>query len=324
MRNLHLESAIWHLFSSTDFFDAAADECEETMRWFGTLAVSRAVVSLGRNNQIYDTFRGLARDFRRGSDLARLGDYQLVWQTASYVSSDVRGTLEQPLHSWMTAAEYDEFENIRLGRVMKYAGLIESAISNAIVKGQSFLHPNPDCPERRNDDDGFPGDEIVRWYEDYVRHFKDSLACVLPDPLPEYRIDTSITCQTGDEVPLTGVWYPATGLENHSLTFAIKGFRMQPAFRVTKTKEELKAEGVLCPIAETVAVATGWHPVIPSVPQPDAAKELRAKEGERCPKAGIWQPTDPGAAQRSYEAGETMAGLKSAFGFTVWQWMADR
>lgn len=324
MRNLNLEAAVWYLFASADFFEAAARECEETMGWFGALAITREVANFGRNNQIFDTFRTFARDFRRGAELARLGDYQTIWRTARNVSSDVRGMLEQPLHSWMTAAEYAELENIRIGGVMKYAGRIECAINNAMVKGQSFYYPNPDCPERRNDDDGYPGDDIVRWYDDYVRHFKKPLVCVLPDPLPEYRIDTSVTCQTGDEVPWTGVWYPGTGLEKHSLTFAIKGFRMQPAFRVTKTKEELKAQGVVSPTPETVAVATSWHPVVPSVPQPEPTKDLWAKEGERCPKAGIWQPTDPGAAQRNYEAGETMASLKSAFGYTVWRWIADR
>jgi hypothetical protein len=77
------------------------------------------------------------------------------------------------------------------------------------------------------------------------------------------------------------VWYPATGLEKHSLTFAIKGLRMQPVFRVVKTVEELKRESddaiVTCP--ETVAVATTWHPVIPSGRSADTTHELQAKPG---------------------------------------------
>lgn len=323
MRNLHLEAAIWYLFTSTDFFEAAARECEETMAWFGSLAVSRKVANFGRNNQVFDTFKKFARDFQRGAELAQLGDYQLVWETAGSVPGDVRGMIEQPLHSWMTDAEYEEFENVRLRRLMKYAGRIESAINNAMVKGHSFYHPNPDCPERRDDDDGYPGNEIVRWYDDYVRCFK-KLVCTFPDPRHEYRIDTSVSCQTGEEVPWTGVWYPATGLEEHSLTFAIRGLRMQPAFRVTKTREERKAEGILCPTAETVAIATTWHPVIPAGAPPETKKNLWSKAGEPCPKGGIWQPTDPGAVQRSYAAGETMANLGSAIGLTVWRWVADR
>jgi hypothetical protein len=324
MRNLHLEASIWNLFTSTDFFEAAARECEQTMEWFGTLAISQQVADFGRNNQIFDTFKALARDFRRGAELARLGDYRSVWDTARCVRGDARGMMEQPLHSWMTEAEYQEFTDIRISRLMTYARQITRALNNAMVKGESFFDPDPNCPERRDDDDGFPGDEIVKIYHSNFIWYKEPSSWKLPDPLPEYVVDRSITCRTGDEVPWTGVWYPDTGLERHSLTFAMKGLRMQPAFRVTKTKEELKAEGVSIPTAETVAVATTWHPVIPSGRQAEQDKELWAKAGEPCPKAGIWQPTDPGAAQRTYEAGETMASLRSAYGLTVWRWVADR
>jgi hypothetical protein len=324
MRNLHLEAAIWNLFTSTEFFEAAARECEETMEWFGTLAISRQVASFGRNNQIFDAFKTLARDFRRGAELARLGDYQLIWDTARCLNGDVRGMMEQPLHSWMTEAEYQVFSHVRISRLLTYAGKIERALNNAMVKGESFFNPNPDCPERRDDDDGFPGDDIVCRYNSYINWNHGRPFPKLLDPLAAYVIDTSIACRTGDEVPWTGVWYPNSGLDKYSLTFAIKGLRMQPAFRITKTKEELKGEGVLFPTAETVAVAATWHPVIISGRQAEPDKELWAKAGESCPKAGMWQPTDPGAPQRRYEAGETMTQLQSAHGLTVWRWAADR
>lgn len=300
MRNLQLEAAIWYLYTSTEFFDATARECEDTMEWFGKLAISRQVANFGRNSQIFDQFETMAHDFRQGAKLARFGDYHSIWDTARGVRGDVRGMIEQPLHSWMTEGH------------------------NAMVGAESFFNPDPDCPERRNDDDGFPGDEIVEWYEEYLDRYREPFFWKLPDPLPEYVVDTSIACPTGDEVPWTGVWYPSTGLEQHSLTFAIKGLRMQPAYQVTKTTEELEAEGVLLATPETVAVAATWHPVIPATSQAKAIEELWSKAGEPCPKAGIWQPTDPGAAPRTYMAGETMANLGSAFGLTVWRWIADR
>lgn len=322
MRNLQLEAAIWHLFTSIEFFEAAAYECEEIMDWFGTLAISRNVANFGRNNQIFDKFKKLAGDFRRGAEMAKLGDYKLIWTTARSVRGDVRGMLEQPLHSWMTKSEYEEFESVRINCLMKYAGRIDSALNNALVGAESFYKPDPNFPERSNDDDGYPGDEIVEWYEDYIGFSKKRVVCAVPDPLLEYVADMKICCRTGNEVPWTGIWYPDTGLERHSLTFAIKGLKMQPAFRVIKTKEELTADGILMPYAKTVAVETTWHPLIPSDRFIDT--ELRAKAGEPCPKAGIWQPMDSGAAQRSYEAGETMGNLGSAYGITVWRWMAER
>jgi len=91
------------------------------MAWFGTLAISRNVVDFGRNNQIYDKFKQRARDFRRGAELAKLGDHTLIWKIASYISSDVRGMMEQPLHSWMNQVEFREFESVRIGRQQNYA-----------------------------------------------------------------------------------------------------------------------------------------------------------------------------------------------------------
>jgi hypothetical protein len=326
MRNLHLEAAIWNLFTSPPFLRAAAKECEETTRWFGTLAISRQVVNFGRNNQIFDAIKDLARDFNRGAELAELSDYKLVWDASRSIRGHVRGMLEQPLHSWMSEAEYREFEDVRLDALMTYAHKIESALNNAMVGGESFYHPNPSCPERSNDDDGYPGEDIIKWHNDYVKYLKTPLICTIPDPLPEYMIDKAIACQTGDEVPWTGVWYPATGLERHSLTFAIKGMRMQPVFKVIKTTEELRTDECMFPAPETLAVATTWHPVIPTgrTVDTDTNQELRAKAGQPCPKAGIWQPMEPGASSRYYGANEPMANLGSAYGITVWRWMSDR
>jgi len=324
MRNLHLEAALWKLFTSTEFFEAAARECDDTTAWFGSLAVARQTANFGRNNQIFDTFKTLARDFRRGAELARLGDYKLIWDTARYFRGDVRGIMEQPLHSWMTQAEYEEFKNVRISRVTNYSSYITLALHNAFWGADSFLDPDPDCPERSNDDDGFPGDRIAVVYQHHLEWYKEKAFWKLPDPLPEYAVDKSIACKTGDEVPWTGVWYPATGLDRHSLTFAIKGLRMQPVYRVIKTPEELRTAEDMFPSPETVAVATTWHPVKPTGRHIDPHADQRAKAGQPCPKAGLWQPLELGVGPRLYAEGETMADLKSAYGFTVWAWIADR
>lgn len=323
MRNMNKEAAIWNLFVSAGFIEAAARESEETMRWFGGEAVEGQVVNFGRNNQIYDVFKTLARDLRRGAELAALGDYKLLRSTANCFSGDVRGMMDQPLHSWMSDAEYHEFFNVRIGRIFAYTSQITQAIDNAMIKGTSFFHPNPRCPERANDDDGFAGDEVGKIFDAYVGVYERQ-GVKLPDPLPAYQIDRSVACRTGDEVPWTGVWYPDTGLEQHSLTFAIKGLRMQPVFRVTKTKAEMRAEGILCGGPETVAVATTWHPLIPTNRPAASSDELWAKAGAPCPRAGIWQAANPGSSPRTYEAGEAMLHLGSAYGLTVWRWVGER
>lgn len=324
MRNLQLEAAIWNLFSSFDFFEAAASECESIMEWFGSLAISRKVPNFGRNNQIYDNFKKRAHDFRRGAELARLGDYKFIWDISDCIRGDVRGLMEQPLHSWMTEAEYQEFSGLKISGLLSSASQITRVLNNAMVGADVFFDPDPDYPEGSNEDGGFPDAEIVKWYRSELDWHSGRLRCDLPDPLAEYVIDKSVACKTGDEVPWTGVWYPATGLERHSLTFAIKGLRMQPVYRVVKTSEELSTDDWKFPRPQTVAVATTWHPLITSVQAAVQTEELRAKAGEPCPRTGIWQPMEPGAAQRHYMVGETMVDLKSAYGITVWRWMTDR
>lgn len=326
MRNLHLEAAIWEFFSSPEFFEAAADEFEETMAWFGNLAVSRDTANFGRNNQIFDKFRQRANDFRRGAQLARHGDYEFIWNISECIGGDARGMMEQPLHSWMTDAEYREFSGRRLSRLLAYASSITRALNNAFVGADSFFDPDAEWPEGSNDDGGFPGDKIVKAYQSYTSLHDKRTFKILPNPLPEYVIDRSVVCRTGEEVPWTGVWYPSVGLEAHSLTFAIEGLRMQPVYQITKTVEEREREsgGAIFSSPETVAIATSWHPVMLSGRHIEIDHELRAKAGEPCPKAGVWQPMEPGAAQRVYNADETMANLESAYGITVWYWVAER
>lgn len=324
MRDMNLEASIWYLFASKNFFEAAACECEGIMEWFGKLAVAKGVSDFGRNNQVFDKFKAIARDFRRGAELAELDDYKFIWEIAGSVRGHVRGIMEQPLHGWMTQAEYQEFSSLKISRLMTYAGQIERVLNNGMIKGESFFNPSPECPERADDDDGFPGEEIIKSYRWNKDRYKFLSSWNLPDPLPEYVIDRSVACKTGDEVPWTGVWYPETGLERHSLTFAIKGLKMQPAFRIIKTKEELKAEGAYLPSTETVAVATTWYPVMPSARPARKDVDLMSKAGETCPKTGVWQAADVNELERTIEAGDRMPSLGSAYGLTVWRWLRER
>jgi hypothetical protein len=277
MRNFHLEASIWYLVTSTAFFEAAARECEGIVDWQVSLATSRPGPKFSPNNELVDKFKKRAREFRRGAELARFGDYRFVWDIAGWTRSDVRGMIEQAPNGWMDLAQYREFSGRRFERLEACARLIERALNNAMVAAESFFHPNPDCPERSNDDDGYPGDSIVGWYNDLLAYYKEPLFPKLLDSPPVYVIDSSITCRTGDEVPWTGVWYPCTGLERHSLTFSVKGLRMQPVYRVVKTTEELSTEDYMFPPPETVAVATTWHPVVLVGGEIEANEEQRSK-----------------------------------------------
>lgn len=322
MRNLNLEAAIWYFFTAPEFFELAAKECEDTMEWFGNLAIARGVVNYGRNNQVHDAFKKAARNFRRGAEFARLGDYKLVYDAAWSIASDIRGMMEQPFRSWMTEAEYEEFQSKYISNILTYKAEIIHSIGNAESGMRRFLISDPEDFDIRDRDEGFANDEVMSVYEFAIHEKK--MPWQLPNPLPHYAINRSISCKTGDEVPWSGVWYPETGLERHSLTFAVKGWRMQPVYEVAKTFEELRKEqnNPWISTNETKAVATTWHPVIP-LPQLLQANDgiLRIKAGEPCPQTGVWQSMDIKGEKRSFKQGDVMPDLASAYGFTVWQYV---
>ena len=54
---------------------------------------------------------------------------------------------------------------------------------------------------------------------------------------------------------------------------------------------------------------------------PAEARELRAKAGEPCPRAGKWESIDQPSQTRTYALGEPMLGLASAYGLTVWRYI---
>jgi hypothetical protein len=190
MRNLQLEAAIWNLFTSVDFFESAAQECERIMEWFGTLAISRNVSNFGRNNQIYDKFKKRAQEFRRGAELARLGDYKMIWDVSDCIRGDVRGMMEQPLQSWMTETEYKEFSGTKINLLLAFASQITSALNNAMTGADSFFDSDQDSLGRSNDDDGFPGDEIVETYKSEIEWYEGQLRNRQVHRLPYRRRST--------------------------------------------------------------------------------------------------------------------------------------
>jgi hypothetical protein len=122
------------------------------------------VANFARNNQVYDTFKGLARDLMRGAELTRPGDYKVVWDICYSIYGDFRGMLEQPMHSWMSDAEYKELHGVRISRILAYTSQISHALTNAYVDAAGFFDDEPDFAGRRNDDNGFPDTEIVETY----------------------------------------------------------------------------------------------------------------------------------------------------------------
>ena len=141
----------------------------------------------------------------------------------------------------------------------------------------------------------------------------------IPIPTPQFDIDYSRACKTGETVPWTGVWYPETGLDRYSLAFAIKGQPMQPAYHVDRTAEDARQEAIAQGLDLTIddyddvevtrAVPTTWHPLVASTKSVHARPptgRLRAERNEIVPKTGWWHSIarPNGQALHYFEAGQ--------------------
>ena len=63
-------------------------------------------------------------------------------------------------------------------------------------------------------------------------------------------------------------------------------------------------------------VQTHYTPPDSAAPE---SNELRARAGELCPKAGLWESMDIPSQTRQYQQNDIMSDLGSAYGLTVWR-----
>lgn len=147
-----------------------------------------------------------------------------------------------------------------------------------------------------------------------------------PPTWPTYRLNPQVTVKSGDRVPQTGIYLP--DVDHGFPTLLIKsddemvGEANEASVVIDPAVSEQKGyRPTLWTLVERVADTSDT----PAVAAPLHAEDepLRARAGQPCPKAGVWQPQDVNAVERAYQAGEIMADLGSAYGFTVWQWVRD-
>lgn len=324
-RDLNLEASLWYFFTSPEFYEMAAKECEDLRDMFSGAAKVHGKTTYKRNGQIHDAFNTAARNFKRGAGFARLEEYNVIYDAAGSVQSDIRGMTQWSSPDvWMDDAEREAFHR-GTGRVLVYHELIQHSLANGLKGGAKYISPTNVYKDR---DNGFRDSSIISKFAFYNTYY--DFGWQVPSPLPQYKVDKSISVKTTELCPITGAWYPVVGLERHSLVFGIKGYPMPAAFFCDKTMEELSAESkdgeVFTSDIETIAVDTTWHPVKLVEPANDSEtpiKLMRCNGGEPCPGNGYWwTPAKPGAG-REFKQGEIMPKFQSDYGATIWQWSSD-
>src|SRR5690606_12290667 len=112
---------------------------------FSGAAVAHGKTTYKRNGQIYDAFNAAARNFKRGVDFAKLDEYNVIYEAAGNVQSDIRGMTQWSSPDvWMDDTERKAF--IRgTGRVLAHHHFIRHALFNGLKGGAAYMdEDNPD------------------------------------------------------------------------------------------------------------------------------------------------------------------------------------
>lgn len=330
-RDMNKEAWLWYHLTSVEFALAARQAMQDFLTYYIEIAGLKDSWGAGRTDQIAQYMARFVRDYDAAIEIMKHGEYEPIWELTHAIRGAWSGISHSVLPlSCLSKEEQKVFDKIST-RTDVFASEIRMALNNALTAGAAFLDQSPEDDEVANRDDGSICEGILLTLpllEEY------GYSVEIPSPTPQYDIDYSRSCKSGETVPWTGVWYPETGLNRYSLAFAIKGQPMQPAYHLDKTYEEAEQAAIeqgLDPAEDdyevgpiTQAVPTTWHPLIASAKishdQPPSDR-TRAEPNELVPKTGWWHsPAKPkGQALHYFEAGQRFPDIRSTnYGSVIW------
>jgi hypothetical protein len=314
-RNLSQEAHLWYTISSPDYIAQAKGKLQ------AAADVMRAQVEPHPFIKDYapvpywgGVIEDLLSRFDNAQEILKHGEFDPMQRWAGRLMDIPRGFQESNMN-WMSDA----------GRFMELLNDAYSICDDFLMAvAMSERYSDADYKNGAADwhiempaDIGYEGNGIARYVE-------PAIFSTLPETIPEYAPDTSVSCKTGDIVPWTGVWVPSTGMGTAALAFARKNVQiMQPAYEIASRDEDGYATFTL--------VDCLWHPVKPTgrmIDHPAITKakyvndqgRLRCEAGQPCPQAGYWFTPALAGSRRSFAQGELMPEFKSSYGLTIWQW----
>ena len=335
-RDMNKEAWLWYHLTSVEFAQAARQAMQDFVTYYIEIAEAKGAWGTGRTDQIAQYMARFVREYDAAIELMKHGDYRPIWNTAH----EIRGAWSGISHSvlplpWLSREEHKVFDKIS-DRTGAFASVIRVMLNNAFSGGHGFLNQSPEDADLYNRDDGPICADILLKLSLKERH---GYPIEIPTPTPQFDIDYTRACKTGETVPWTGVWYPETGLDRYSLAFAIKGQPMQPAYHVDRTAEDARQEAIAQGLDLTMedydsteitrAVPTTWHPLIPSSrpTEQSVSGRLRALPNEIVPRTGWWwSPAFTGTeALRHFNQGEHFPSTETTgYGGVFWYYEADR
>lgn len=314
-RNLSQEAHLWYTISSPDYIAQAKTKLQEAAD------LMRAQVEPHPFIKDYapvpywgGVIEDLLSQFDNALEILKQGEFDPMQRWASRMKTIPRG-LEEGNMNWMS--EMGRFMDLLNDTYSICSRFSRAVMMSAMYSSQRYKDGTGDWHHDIPEDMGYESNGIARYIE-------PSVFPILPEQIPEYAPDTSVSCKTGDIVPWTGVWVPSTGMGTAALAFARQGVQiMQPAYEIASRDEDGYASFKLVDCIWHPVKPTGRmieHPVLAQLKHDAATARGRCEAGERCPREGYWHtPAQPGS-RRHFKLGEVMPATSGDYGQTIWQW----
>lgn len=317
-RNLSQEAHLWYTISSPDYIAQAKVKLQEAADLMRAQTEPHPFI---KDYAPVPYWGGVIEDllsqFDNALAILKHGDFSQMNRWASRMQDIPRGFQEGNMNWMSDAGGFMDLLNDTYG--------ICSEFSRAVTMSQMYCsdeykNRSADWHYEVPEDMGIEGNNIARNHEEYIFP-------TLPDQIPEYAPDTSVSCKTGDIVPWTGVWVPSTGMGTASLAFARQNLQiMQPAYEIASRDEDGYASFKLVDCIWHPVKPTGRmieHPVLAQLKHDAANAQGRCESGERCPREGWWFTPAVQDSRRLFKLGEVMPKLSTDYGQTIWQWLND-
>lgn len=320
-RNLSQEAHLWYTISSPEYIAQAKNLLQKARVFMRERVQKHPFIS---DYAPVPHWGGVMEDlvirFDNALGMLKQGDFDAMQRWAGRLQDIPRGFGESNMN-WLSPADQDAFMQMLNSTYSICSEFLGAVAMSAMYSDPSYKDQSGDWHHDIPEDMGIEGSNIARNHEEYI--FPS-----LPEQIPEYAPDTSVTCKTGDIVPWTGVWVPTTGMGTAALAFARKNVQiMQPAYEIESRDEDGYAIFKLVDCEWHPVKPTGRtieHPVLAQLKLSAASARGRCPSNERCPREGWWYTPAQVDGRRFFKLGEVMPDVGTGYGATIWEWDAQQ
>lgn len=309
-RDLNKEAFLWYSLTSPEYLDRAFKRLEKADEFLKELKGAHPLArDFGPATYWGGVIEQLLESYPNVRAMLSHGEFGAAIRWCIKTGDIGRGFREQGM--WMNK---DQFISL-LGKIDSSseicADFLRATAMTMYFSSQGILSGEEKWTEYDRDD-GYRGSSIL--------DLEEPLAGL--SQIPEYSIDLSLSCRTGQTVPWTGVWVPANDMGTAALAFARQGQIMQPKYPITHVDED--------DYEYTTPIETAWHPVKPtgrmiSLNEPTEMTTGRIPAGESATQTGYWFTPAKECSRRYFKQGETFPQIEgSSYGATFWQWSPNQ